>query len=640
MRPNTHFDIFVSREVRLENGEARSMTVTQICSSERCANTAAFKTRSKPAWCTDCIEDILREGGLTGEESFTAPNDWRLTTCLTCGVKAHYKFSYTLEKNSQLEKTCRACHWMEWAKRARQLSGSATPGRIYSQADITARLDQHGYDLMATIVDFNDGNDPVVARCRSCNRISAERLADISWGCSCSRNARSTTPTALTGSSAAVRNIRTTNPASSKTGRLLLADSEDAALRWWDHERNDEKTFRTVTLRATRTCHWVCPECSLSFPAKVLDMTAGRSSCPDCSKIRAAEWAKQYAKYKVTPVSDVPDLSAAWADDADPRRVMVAGGPLRRFSCPAGHHPRISPLTFLESGCPSCSAAETRKTQKNWLSVTLPEIASQWHPKRNGKLSPSCVVWDSKKVVWWKADCCGYVWEASPRSRDKYQRLRCPMCKSILGSLAWQDPGLAGEWSPSNPQTPWQVRPYAATQFVPGWICATNPDHRWEGPLAGRSNGAECPECKVVGKSKVELAHLAAAKDLFSGVRSGRVLRDPAFKTRRSWTADISASVDGRLLIIEYDGAYWHSAAAKVLTDERKTVDLLAAGYHVVRLREDDLPSLAVTHRHYSEIRVYSTAPRPQATMLEVQKWLAGSIMRGGSLSSWPSHKL
>lgn len=104
------------------------------------------------------------------------------------------------------------------------------------------------------------------------------------------------------------------------------------------------------------------------------------------------------------------------------------------------------------------------------------------------------------------------------------------------------------------------------------------------------------------------------------------MLRDALFTTRRSWTADISADLDGLTLVIEYDGAYWHSAPAKVLTDERKTLDLLAAGHLVVRLREDDLPSLSVDHANYHEIRVYSTAARPQETLAEVQAWLGKHI--------------
>lgn len=436
-------------------------------------------------------------------------------------------------------------------------------------------------------------------------------------------NASSANPAPGEVPAAPARNIRSTNPLRPSGAKALLADSDDPALEWWDHERNDEKTFRTVTLRATRECHWICPECQLPFQEKVLEMTAGRHACPDCEARRRAEWTQTLNRYAVTPVADVPELAAAWADEADPRTVTVSGDwQLRRFRCPEGHHPRVNPLTFLKSGCPSCRAAETRRTQKNWLADILPEIASQWHPTLNGKRTPRDVVWDSKRMAWWLADCCGYKWEESPRNRDEYERLRCPQCKTILGSLAWQDPGLAAEWSPANPLRAWDVRPHTATLFDPEWICATDPGHVWRSPLSGRSNGAECPDCKVAGKSKVELAHLAAAKEVFKGVRSGATLRSKAFFTRQSWTADISAKVGGRNLVIEYDGAYWHAAPPKILIDERKSIDLLAAGHLVVRLREDDLPPLRIENPHYKEIRVYSSAPRPQAIMAEIRTWL------------------
>ncbi|MCO4263768.1 endonuclease domain-containing protein [Pseudarthrobacter sp. MDT3-26] len=188
--------------------------------------------------------------------------------------------------------------------------------------------------------------------------------------------------------------------------------------------------------------------------------------------------------------------------------------------------------------------------------------------------------------------------------------------------MAWQDPGLAAEWSPSNPLSAWDVRPHAATPFLPQWICATNPSHVWDSPLSARSNGAECPDCREAGKSKVELAHFAAAKEIFKGARSGANLRSKQFSTRKNWTADIYAKVDGKELVIEYDGAYWHSAPAKIITDERKTLDLLAAGFLVIRLREDGLPRLPIHHQHYREIRVYSSAPRPKTAMEAIAGWL------------------
>jgi hypothetical protein len=85
--------------------------------------------------------------------------------------------------------------------------------------------------------------------------------------------------------------------------------------------------------------------------------------------------------------------------------------------------------------------------------------------------------------------------------------------------------GLAGSrtrrrvGAPQNPVIAWQVRPTAATAFVPVWICSTDPAHVWNAPLASRSSGAECPECTEHGKSRVELDHHAAAVAVFGAAR-------------------------------------------------------------------------------------------------------------------------
>ncbi|WP_227008235.1 zinc-ribbon domain-containing protein [Pseudarthrobacter sp. AB1] len=579
----------------------------------------------------------MEQGGLKAIEPFPGRDAWWLTECLKCGVSAHYKFTYVTDKNAEKEKTCRACHWKEWAAYARKLNPpdafevmlrtilrAGKPvmilhllpepeGQQFLDAHwwpgerLKAHLDRHGYDFISNTVEFNDGMDPVVGKCRRCGRITAQRLSDYGWGCTCKQNKRSTTPGAKT------------------SGRQLLVDSDSPALSWWDHENNDEAAFQTVTLKATRACNWRCPSCGHRFPEKVNEMTAQRPSCPVCAAARRAQWNEEYERWKVTPVADVPELAAAWVDGDDPSQVMVVGSshrPLRKFRCPQGHACSLVPLTFLQSGCPSCKAAETRKAKRSMVADILPEIASQWHPTRNGKLAPQTVFWDSKRTIWWVADCCGHEWGATPRDRDKYDRLRCPRCETKLGSLAWQDPGLAAEWSDANPVTAWEVRSYGKTDFVPEWICAINNAHVWPSSLAGRSNGSGCPECKKVGKSKVELAHHAAAEAAFSGARSGAILRDSVFQTRKSWSADISAVVGGHTLVIEYDGAYWHRPPAKVLVDEYKTRDLLAAGYLVVRLREDDLIPLDIQHPNYGEVRVYSAAPKPHDVMMKIQEWL------------------
>lgn len=98
-----------------------------------------------------------------------------------------------------------------------------------------------------------------------------------------------------------------------------------------------------------------------------------------------------------------------------------------------------------------------------------------------------------------------------------------------MDSLAYHYPELAAEWSPENPLSAWQIRPTSQTRFIPTWVCSHKPEHVWQVPLASRAAGAGCPECRDHGKSRVELAHHAAAELAFGRASSGQSVRHETF---------------------------------------------------------------------------------------------------------------
>ncbi|WP_241975740.1 DUF559 domain-containing protein [Cryobacterium sp. TMT4-10] len=119
----------------------------------------------------------------------------------------------------------------------------------------------------------------------------------------------------------------------------------------------------------------------------------------------------------------------------------------------------------------------------------------------------------------------------------------------------------------------------------------------------------------------MELDHCAAAKAVWSDVRSGETIRDERFTTNRQWTVDIAVTLaDGSRLAIEYDGSYWHADRQDV--DTKKSLDLLAAGWRVVRLREQPLSGLSISAAGYAEMVVYSTAIDPEGMLERVRRWV------------------
>ena len=157
----------------------------QICSIEGCGAVAAFKTRTKPTWCADHITEIQSMGGLRPLESFTHSDDWQLTECLTCSVEAHYRFNYTLEKNGWNEPTCRACYWRSWAADGRRLQRDWADLTPVAFAEAESLVEAHGFAYLGPLTAPSYRDDPHHTQCRRCGKISAARLSDIAFGCTC-----------------------------------------------------------------------------------------------------------------------------------------------------------------------------------------------------------------------------------------------------------------------------------------------------------------------------------------------------------------------------------------------------------------------------------------------------------------------
>ena len=251
-----------------------------------------------------------------------------------------------------------------------------------------------------------------------------------------------------------------------------------------------------------------------------------------------------------------------------------------------------------------------------------PELVAQWHPTRNAPLQVANISPISRRQIHWKDPICGHEWVSTPAEREKRERLRCPECRTILDSLAWHFPILAAEWSDKNPLSAWQVRPSGALKFTPEWVCANSPSHCWQIDANLRVKGSGCPQCRESGKSMVELRYFEAIRSAFGEAFSGLAIRSDAFKRRLVWTPDVTVNLsNGRKLLVEYDGSYWHAEKHELDTD--KSRDLLAEGCLLVRLREFPLASLNLESGDYLELEVSSSTPDPEKAVAAIRSWLA-----------------
>ena len=260
----------------------------------------------------------------------------------------------------------------------------------------------------------------------------------------------------------------------------------------WDSERNLPLTPETVSRGSKRRVFWRC-ENGHSWQAAVHTRSGSGTGCPYCS-----------GRLPVPGETDLatryPDLAAEWHPtkngDLTPSDVLPGSHRLVWWQCPHGHEWRAQIKSRVSgAGCPVCSNRALLRGV-NDLATNNPELARQWHPTKNGDLTPADVVPGTRRKVWWVCDK-GHEWRAAVSARVNGSG--CPVCTSKkivpgINDLASQYPAVAKEWHPTKngSLTPEQVAP--ASNKKVWWIC--DKGHEYQATVASRTqrNGG-CPYC-------------------------------------------------------------------------------------------------------------------------------------------------
>ena len=147
------------------------------------------------------------------------------------------------------------------------------------------------------------------------------------------------------------------------------------------------------------------------------------------------------------------------------------------------------------TGCPCCSG------KKFVFSISLAFVnevlSKEWHPFKNGYLTPEKTRATSNDKIWW---ICpknkNHEWPATVASRNR--GCGCPYCANLKikfeNSLAAVYPEIAKQWHPSKNGLikPSQIAPRAKKKYW--WKCDVADDHEWEASVDNRQKGG-CPIC-------------------------------------------------------------------------------------------------------------------------------------------------
>ena len=280
-----------------------------------------------------------------------------------------------------------------------------------------------------------------------------------------------------------------------------FADQFPEIAKQWHPTKNGDLKPTDVSVGSGRIVYWICQKNSEHiWPTRVNSRARGRG-CPYCA-------GKRRLGYNYRTLAEAfPEIATEWHPTKNgsllPEKIGEASSKKVWWKCKTNpEHEWPSPVysrTANGTLCPYCSGRELNKEIS--FGGKYPELAKQWHPTKNGSLTPYDIFQSSKKKVWWLCtDFPEHEWQAQIRTRVDTSG-QCPICTRKKGtnklpSLSEYNPELSKEWHPSKNGDLTPDKFSAGSGKKVWWQCKNYSQHEWPATIANRAmKGKGCPFC-------------------------------------------------------------------------------------------------------------------------------------------------
>ena len=193
----------------------------------------------------------------------------------------------------------------------------------------------------------------------------------------------------------------------------------------WDYEANVGINPEKITYGSHKKVWWKCPKCGYKWQQAVMDRTRKRSPahCPCCMNRAVVKGINDFATFHP---DDVKDWHPTKNGDLRPDMITRASSKRIWWKCSKCGHEWQTTATG-KRGCPHC--LHKPEVGKDDLATLYPEIAKEWHPTKNGDLTPNNVKSKSNKKVWWLCPN-NHEYQAiiNARTRGDNKGSNCPIC--------------------------------------------------------------------------------------------------------------------------------------------------------------------------------------------------------------------
>lgn len=202
-----------------------------------------------------------------------------------------------------------------------------------------------------------------------------------------------------------------------------LRQSHPAVADEWHPVLNGDLTPEQVSAGSSKKVWWL-GACGHPWEAAVHSRSTG-CGCPYCGNRKVG--------YGNDLETQFPEVAATWHPtlngDRTPSSVAPRSNSKAWWFGDCGHtwEAVIANRTNkIRSGCPYC--ANQKIGYGNDLATRHPDLAKEWHPTRNGDLTPGEVTAGARSNVWWQC-ASGHEWRAMVFKRSN--GASCEKCKLV-----------------------------------------------------------------------------------------------------------------------------------------------------------------------------------------------------------------
>jgi hypothetical protein len=282
----------------------------------------------------------------------------------------------------------------------------------------------------------------------------------------------------------------------SVTNRLSAVAPELAGQ--WDVKANGKLTPDDITVGSDRKVWWRCPAGPDHSWREQPQRRAIRKGCPFC--------ANRLVSKTNCVATIVPAAVSLWHPTKNGRRTphntIAVNHHDAWWLCPTNpkHAWRAPVRAALVHGF-SCAYCKFRRlSADNSLAARAPELALEWHPTKNGALTPKDVTASNNRKVWWRCRRDpSHEWQTTVGYRARGGG--CKRCNDSSverdRSLAVREPAAAKLWHPTRNLPVLATEVGATTPRHFWWKCPKGADHEWQGspPVVARAQ-TPCPFCR------------------------------------------------------------------------------------------------------------------------------------------------